>query len=481
MLSSSELLKLIDTLNSDEAKFARKSVDFYDGKQLTHMVSMLNDTQSGRKNWQARGFRPFYRNLTKVIVDKSGLLYVNGMPKLEVWTDSNTMDDAQTEKFNNYVHESDLDEFLINLDSVVRLLKTAAVLVQYDSDTDYFSFDTLHKGNSVILFNYGLKVPHTLIHMVDKYDDCEYYRVWYPEEVQLWKHYPNSHGKAPEPVESEPNPYGFIPVVCFHDTNLPRNGVWNTTQRDLVTFNGEYNMFLIDAMWASAYSMRKTLYTNMKFTDEDFEDSYQGSEVAYGDKLPRTRTGHDETIHGPDGIVQVNSQGVDSPLIQFLGPEIDIKSVFEMFNKISEQVAQDWSVMIRAEGYGQINSGFQLIVEEIPNLELRKQRSRMQERALGRMFNVMNTMLLITNPDESFSDDAQFYIEFQDPSLPVDPMAEDEKWVYRIENKLATRKDYFMQVQGMSEEEALQKISEIDGEEEQVEPVENPQPFVPQE
>ena len=73
--------------NSKEARLTNQLVDYYKGKQLKHVVAMLNGRAHGgfgaRKAWKERGMVPRVRNITKSIVDKSGLLF-NRAPKLTI-------------------------------------------------------------------------------------------------------------------------------------------------------------------------------------------------------------------------------------------------------------------------------------------------------------------------------------------------------------------------------------------------------------
>jgi len=454
-----QIQEYINIFSEDESMFSRKSQDFYDSKQLTWMHKRLNDTRS---NWTERGFRPTYRNLTKMICDKSGMLYKDGMPDFSVYyDDENTPDDIATETLGEYFHDSDFLEFLINLDPMVRLLKTVGILIQYDGNEDKFSFDILHKGNAIFE-----KIPHSqdlsfCMHLLSADNDLyDIYRVWTPEKVEDWRKQKSPAETKPEKIFTMDNPYGMVPVSMYHDTNIPKSGSTNIIQKDLVNFNEDFNMYLIDIIWSAAWAMRKALFHNVPFEEDEIED---GQWTVNGTSKYPTQNATSITQMGPDSTVYYDSTGVEGGAkLDFLGPDIPLEEIRQLYDQLTKDIAFDWSVRIRVEGYGQVNSGFQLIVEEIPNLELRQQRQRMAERGLGRVFKLMNKMLISIKPKKIFGDDAEIYVEFAEPYLPVDPMQEDKVWLNRINNGLATKIDYFMQVQKMSRAEAEEKVKELE-------------------
>jgi hypothetical protein len=61
----------------------------------------------------------------------------------------------------------------------------------------------------------------------------------------------------------------------------------------------------------------------------------------------------------------------------------------------------------------------------------------------------------------AFPADAQLYAQFDDPVLPVDTKIQEEVWDMRIAGLRGTEVDYFMQVNGLSREEATEKFLEV--------------------
>lgn len=449
---------ILNEFDCEEARFANKALDFMDGEQLTHVVNLLNHPNQGRRQWQQRGMRACYRNITGNIIEKSGLLFINGRPDIVVET-GDDIDDFGTELVHAYLDNADFATASENLDQVVRLLKTALILTQYNSEEDMLYFDILHRGNCVVHYDNTHKKIELLAFKYDysHYDDksCGI-RVFTNEMIEDWV--VDKEGKT-HMVEQVDNMYGHIPATVFYDTKTPRNGFWSTIPKDLVLFNEEYNMYLVDTMYAASYANRKTLFTNAAFSDDQTETLKV--EEYYGDTLPRQTNNDSSVIAGPDKIVQLDTTGVDNIFLDYKGPDIRLEEIRQLFTALARDVAADWSVRIKVDGEGTASSGFQVIVEEMNNLELRKQRQRSMEIGMKNLFKCIKSVVNAGFGREQFKQDSNMVVEFADPSLPVDIKAEDQMWIERINNGLATRVDYFMSMKNMSEEEAMEEVQRL--------------------
>lgn len=454
-----ELDYLLKQFDSKESQFANKALDFLDGKQLTHMVEILNHPSQGRRNWQERGMRAIYRNIVGKIIEKSGLLFINGRPDISVIKEDGSVDDRTTEMLHAYLDIADFAVVGENLDQVVRLVKTAIVLCQYDSETEEMFLDILHRGNCAVDYN---RATRKIAKLCYKYPLCDEtgkcgYRVFTDDVIEDWEERDNKIVK----VATQPNTYGHIPATVFYDTKVPRSGFWADVPKDLVLMNEEYNLYLIDTMFAASYANRKTLFTNASF-DGDNSESLRVEEH-YQSPLPRQTSGvGGESISGPDKVIQLDTTGLDNVFLEYKGPDIKLAEIKEFFSSLIRDIAEDWSVRIKMDGEGAANSGFQVIVEEIDNLELRKQRQRMMEVGLRKMFRciaaVVNSSFSSTRP---FNEESYIDVEFPDPNLPVDIKEEDAMWIQRIEKGLASRVDYFMSMKGMSQEEAELEVERL--------------------
>ena len=447
-----------------EAKFAQKSLDYLDGKQLEYVIKLLDEPTQGRREWRDRGMRPSSRNLTNMVIEKSALLFMNQPPQQEIFVnrDATTSDEELSQKYNDILESSDWDEFMQNVDQVVRLLKTAVILTQYDEYDDSLMLDCLHRGNSYVRINPHSKKPVLLVYKTyeDEYEEYCYYRVFTEEKIEDWREKESTPGRPPEPpelVSTQDNPYGRIPMTTFYDTNTPRVGYWNVMPTDLIGVNESYNLHLVDTEFGASWNIHKTLFTNCEITNS-ISGSMQVSEQ-YKQPLPRQSVANDGALMGLSKIVHLDTTGVDSPFVEFKGPDLDLEQTTKLFATWVRDFASDWSVNVKLVGEGVANSGFQLIVEEFDNLELRKIRAKMFTTGLERMFDTIKDVWNYHYP-ATFPEDSYCGIVFALPSLPVETKSQEEVWTSKINQKRATPIDYYMEVLGLTKEEANAKWEE---------------------
>lgn len=451
---------LLGSMDSEQSRFANKALDYYDGNQLTHMVNVLNHPSQGRKDWQGRGMRVSYRNLTGSIIDKSGLLFLNGRPDVIVRDDKGGELDDDTFLLHQMLNASDFEEVMVNFDSVLRMLKTALILTQYDNESQSLSFDILHRGNCAVMTKgFKREVSALLFKTGESAKGC-YYRTIDEESIQDW-HIGSEIGSSIELLETNENIYGKVPVTVFHDIKVPRDGFWNHIPQDLVCFNEEYNLYLVDTLYAASYANRKTLYTNASFTGDD-DETLEVQEF-YGDPLPRQTYGSGGITTGPDKMIQIDTSGVENVFMEYMGPDIKLEEIRKLFAALVKDIASDWSVRIKVEGEGTANSGFQVVVEEMDNLELRKQRQQHMSAGMTRLFDCVQHLTNVGEGMSIYNDESVVDVQFAKPSLPVDDYKEDEMWINRIAAGLASRVDYMMSKYNLSREQAEMKVLEIDG------------------
>lgn len=446
-----------DLIDCEEAELTDKILDYYDGEQEEHLIKILNDPSKGRKEWQQKGIIPRTRNIMKMIVDKSGLLFNDKAPKLDVYS-GGSVDEAQSAKLQAELEKVDWVEFFTNFDSVVRMLKTACVLVQYDEEDGQLVFDILTQQNSAVVLNYAKKID-TLVYRTSgegEENEKSTYRVFTKELIQDYEVDEKGHESI---TMTMPNPYGIIPLAVFHDTNTPRCDFWNEIPRDLLQINEMYNLHITDSEYAASWSKVKTVVTNAKI-EANSSAQFEPQEV-YGSPLPRyLPTAASTAIGGPGKVITLDTMGVDNVFFDWKGPEVNLEPIDNMFNKWVADFAADWAVNVKDANGGVADSGFKLIVEEMPNLELRKKRQRMMEAGFKRLFKVIKTIMNF-NFAGYFSEDAELFAVFSAPALPVDETVDENLWSRKIAEGRASLTDYFVTKYGMTRTEALAKIAEI--------------------
>ena len=318
----------------------------------------------------------------------------------------------------------------------------------------------------MVKWNSVTEIPEMLLYNLFTLDDKASYRLILPDLVIDFDYMPST--KSITVTMQDDNPLGIVPAAQFYDTTAPRVGFWNTVPLDLVNVNEMYNVSMSDSEYAMGWMKRPTLFTNAMLGDSHVEEtSPYNDNSTVQTRLSRTAKFPDQSFSqtgkvkfGPSSAVQLDSSGVDSPFAEFKAPVVDLKSIDEVVNQWVEAVAGDWSVRATVGGTGSATSGFQLVVEELPNLELRKQRQKMFAVGLTRLFEVIK-VIANTFGGTTFPEESKLLVTYSTPSLPVENEKEEALWTTRIDNDRASLVDYFIETQGMSAEEAVDKIAEI--------------------
>ena len=447
----------VSLLQTDRAKWATKSLNYLDGLQLEELSKTLSDPGHGRKKWKERGFIPRTRNLTKAIIEKSTQLFSGQAPELSVWAEgADTPNDLMTQRLMDELHKVDYVEFFNNVDQVTRLLKTSLVLIQWDAQYQTLVLDILHRGNCEVIINPATRKIQSLIQKTAASGKDSYYRIWTPVEIIDLR----QDDKEVAIINREPNTLGLVPAVPFYDTAPPRSGFWVEAPHDLVGMNEMVNLHITDSEWAAAFAKRPTPITNMKFNSDG--GAQEVIEVQpYQSALPRLGTSSGEEVTtGPDTVIQLNSRGVDNPFFKYESPSVDFNSLDNMVMGWIQAYASDWSVRISAAGQGSATSGFQLVVEELPNLELRKKRAKQFAAGFRRFYAVMALVINQVRPNW-FDSTGYLSATFAEPSLPVNQKETEEIWTMRIESGRASVIDYLMKVEELTFDEAVERYRQI--------------------
>jgi hypothetical protein len=481
----------------DNANKIQKLVDFYEGDQLNHVVQMLNGGNNGwgrRKEWGNRGIIPRVRNITKSIIEKSGLLFTKP-PQLGIVTNeaqSPVTDEVLMEMLEN----ADWIETFQNVDIYTRLTGSVILMQQLmvpdDTSTvngqyrfnytrgDQLMLSILHHGNSLVRMNAACtKIIELAFIMNDLALGSQTaglqrtknwkYCVWTPTEileiaVDEDMKVSNSGGTECEMVISrEPNPYGMVPASFFYDTRKPRVGYWARPAEDLLSLQEIVNLALTDTEFAIAWQKQKTL---MITGDFEADENNQGDLVVptvkqgftpggavYND-IPFYQTRKQTALGGLGSIVKLGMDGAGvAGKAEFIGPDTNLGQLDAIVTDLVNSVANDWSVNLNYGG--KANSGFQLIVEEIDNLQLRGLRALNCQASLRRFYEVTKSIY------PGVLTDGYLQAEFAPPNLPVNAIEQENVWTIKIDNNRASIKDYFMVEEGMTEDEAMAKMQEV--------------------
>lgn len=425
MINGREPADLIKLLHNDEAVKAQRARNLYTGEQHEETCKFLSHPQYGIANWRTRGFTPFTRNITAQIIDKSGLVFGDGLPAIALKDATGEVNLDATAALMELLDGYEFTETLQSLDVTLRLLQSVMLLVSIcveEDGTPELDFDILHAGNSYAIYNDSLGVD-TLIRITGS----KRYEVMTSEKIYQLE----ERGFSQFVVTSEQdNTFGFIPVCMFHDKNAPIYGKMHKVDETLSMFNLLLNKALTNLSFSVDWANNATLFSSVRLPD-DF-------------------------VGGPGTLVEYESAPGETPKIEYIAPKVDITGINEVLNSWTRMVASAYSV--RVEEDSSASSGFQLVVKENANLQLRKERQRQMEAGFARMWLVIQKLALFAGKDFT-----QFTLsmDFPAPSLPINEAEVEDVWEKRIASGRATIKDYLIQVTKLTPEEADQKLLEI--------------------
>ena len=485
-----------DDFFDNEACKMQKLVDYYEGDQTAYVIKMLDGAMYGkRKEWKHRGIIPRVRNVIKTIVEKSGLLF-NKPPTLEIVVPGVSTEPVVDPVFQEMLENADWIEIMQNVDIYTRLCGSIVLLQQlsvpdglttkggqYRFDHtrgDQLLFNILHRGNCVVKMNDArTKISELGFVLGDMSLDVDsscgrpkkwQYCVWTPFEVMTIDVNEDldstsaGEGKVETILTREPNPYGAVPASFFYDTKKPRKGFWTRAAEDLISLQEIVNLSLTDTEFAIAFQKQKTLFITGDLVSDDAsgdqmipaaQPGFSPGGATYND-IPFYQTRKQSFLGGLGSIVKLGLDGGGTAgKAEFVGPDTKIGEVDEVIKEYITAVANDWSVNLTYGGKGGASSGFQLIVEELDNLQLRDQRGQTMQAGLRRLYEVTK----IIYPGQLT--DGYLQAEFAPPSLPVNQAELESLWTVRIDNNRASIKDYFMDEKGMTAEEADLKIAEV--------------------
>lgn len=468
-------MQLFDGVEQDKAQ---KFLDFYDGRGLPYLETYLNSRRTAAVD---AGMVPFTRNLTKMIVDKSSMLFKGRAPTIKVYDKGNLtggdrqVNEAATLAAQKCFEDAGWIEYFNNFDAIVRMTKTAITYVQIDQDEETlekkFVLTALSQANAAAHFTPGGRLD-TLVYYQglsadsssqvyslvkrDEIADLSVPAIKSSENVITAK--PASMAEQISNIEA--NPYGAVTAAVFHDTNIPFRGNWNPVPVDLVQMNHNYNIAITDTNYSSIWAKFPNVVTNM-----DLGSGTAGSVDTPKSKFPQRNVNTASAgnlIGGPNRVIQVNASSATDVYYEYKAPAPLLAPLQDIMDGYFRSFAEDWSVMVTSDntgGLGGVASGFALQVREIPNMELREKRARMFEQGFKRLYEVMLKMSDVAGM--GLIGDTELFIEFPPPELPVDETAAEAIWSRRIKEGRSSDVEYFIVEQGLTRDEAEAKVVQL--------------------
>jgi len=444
---------LLDNLRGYQRASARQAVDYLDGEQLPHFEEYLNTPGCGIKNWKQRGILPLWENITGLIVDRSAQTYQQNPERIVVGANGE-INEPSTESYNALIENSNLDEVLEDADLLARLLNAAIVIPQYNDETGAVYFSAVSQHNADCVWNRPSQRLESLLYcgggigpkggMIYHYWDSKQV---VDLEVQMMVSGGNNsvasaHATigAATVIESKPHPYGITPGAVLYDIKPPRSGFWGKRKwEQLINFNLGVNMF----------------HTEMKFNQR-----YQSfGQIITNAEVP------DGVIFGPDSIIKVKQQHPDEVIFfEYKSPSsisVAIGAFSNWLESFRDNIGQEWGVNIKVSGEGSADSGFKLVVEELPGLQLRKKRQKPADTFEQALYQVC--LALSEAHGLGLVPGTRLKVKFPEPDLPVNLKEKEEIRQMQLASKTVSREMLWKQDDpSLTQDDIAARKAEID-------------------
>ncbi|MBU8914006.1 MAG: hypothetical protein KOO61_08295 [Spirochaetales bacterium] len=237
------------------------------------------------------------------------------------------------------------------------------------------------------------------------------------------------------------NPYaGEIPVVTVRKLEL--DDYWGRFGADLVDGIEAVNLQLAN-MWENAFlqthGMRFTI--NCGFTE--------GSVIKQGPK------------HGVDldGLTADDMR----PEFGYVKPDNDIPVVQDLIKFFLDTEGQGYGMPAGGWSEDQVpESGFAKFLKNIELLENRDDDVQIWEEIEQQLFDKSRMVYnAYCKPSEKIPEDLELRVTYPEISFPESPTEKDTRWMLRIKAGLASLVDYYMQEEGLDEEQALERAKKV--------------------
>ncbi len=476
--------KDFQTDETSDAFKARKLIEQFEGNQLKWVELGLDGGVRGgygfRHNWRKRGFTPRTRNIVKPIVEKSATLFQAPAQYLILPEGNPEGEPVVDAKLGQIMVAADWTEFSRQLEDYTRLLQSSCTyqlkivpegvttvdqIYRFADDRgDAWIPMLLHVGNAVVLMNQQRTVVLELAYVTfGTPGDRTGWRYVHVDASSITEFLVKDDKEVQ--IGQVTNLDGFVPASMNYDTKKPKTGVWCKVPEDLASAQDLYNTHLTDLEFALATDKGQPLIlTNASIMTGESEPAYAtaGAPETIHSLSNQGQIGYrmgapsQTTMGGIGSVIELKASknAPHPPTADFKGPSVDLAAHDAVVRMLLEDVANDWCVRLKMAGSGSANSGFQLIVEEIDNLQLREQRAMAFTASLRRMYAIMQLLY----PELTAGD---LQVVFSDPSLPVNNVEELQLWSDKFANGLASPIDYFMQVEGLDAAEAEKRAETV--------------------
>ena len=398
----------IDTSHYNESEDRLKIMNYYEGINLEEEVMKYFDPN-------ALQFAPTLTlNITKKLIDARYIAYKSAPERMA--------DDRYLERLG------DLDQDMIEVDRLTGLLGTIAVLRYYDEDKDRLDSHIITDFEPI--FEQNNPDPIGIVYPLFSHGDMR------AEEQQFVYWSNESHFKIKKSGEvihvndEDINPFGVVPIVYSHLYPMLGNEFIRTGKGKMVAnANLLYNIFGTQLSLGNMYqSLGQSVLTGV---DESTRLKMDVSKMLV---LPE---GANYSIVSPSGSLS------------------EIRSNMKF---IIETTADAMHLKMKWGDDTSSTSGEHQRIMEVDLTEAVMADFERFRKFEKQRFKLDKTILETNN----ININDEYSVDFSEPHIPASPQQEREEWLWKWDNGLASKKDWFRHYNpDFSEEQIDQAMEEV--------------------
>jgi len=410
----------IDTSHYNESEDRLKIMNYYEGINLEEEVMKYFDPN-------ALHFAPTLTlNITKKLIDARYIAYKSAPERMA--------DDRYLERLG------DLDQDMIEVDRLTGLLGTIAVLRYYDEDKDKLDSHIITDFEPI--FEQNNPDPIGIVYPLFSHGDMK------AEEQQFVYWSNESHFKIKKNGEvihvndEDVNPFGVVPIVYSHLYPMLGNEFIRTGKGKMVAnANLMYNVFGTQLSLGNMYqSLGQSVLTGV---DESTRLKMDVSKMLV---LPE---GANYSIVSPSGSLDQIRQNMKF-IIETTADALHLKM---KWGDDTSSTSGEHQRIMEVDLTEAVMSDF----ERFRKFE--KQRFKLDK-------TILETNNININDEYS--------VDFSEPHIPASPQQEREEWLWKWDNGLASKKDWFKHYNpDFTDEQIDEVMAEV---EEQTQPQQPEQP-----
>ena len=398
----------IDTSHYNESEDRLKIMNYYEGINLEEEVMKYFDPN-------ALQFAPTLTlNITKKLIDARYIAYKSAPERMA--------DDRYLERLG------DLDQDMIEVDRLTGLLGTIAVLRYYDEDKDRLDSHIITDFEPI--FEQNNPDPIGIVYPLFSHGDMR------AEEQQFVYWSNESHFKIKKSGEvihvndEDINPFGVVPIVYSHLYPMLGNEFIRTGKGKMVAnANLMYNVFGTQLSLGNMYqSLGQSVLTGV---DESTRLKMDVSKMLV---LPE---GANYSIVSPSGSLDQIRQNMKF-IIETTADALHLK--MKWGDDTSSTSGEHQRIM-------------EVDLTEAVMADFERYRKFEKQR-----FKLDKTILETNN----ININDEYSVDFSEPHIPASPQQEREEWLWKWDNGLASKKDWFRHYNpDFSEEQIDQAMEEV--------------------